>query len=229
MTKLSKKLSLRKISIVSVPLLLLSLGACASPFRADVARFQQLPAPQGQTFTIQASDPKLQGGLEFAQYAKLVNAQMSRVGYTPARDPASANLVVSFDYRVDNGRERIRSSGFGRGYGPYDPFYSGFGNPYYRRGFYRFGYYDPFFFGSGYNDIDSVTIYNSELQLKIDRASDGQRVFEGTAQAMSSSRRLQYLVPNLVEALFTDFPGDSGEVVRISIAPEGKTRVQEIN
>ncbi|RYD96065.1 MAG: DUF4136 domain-containing protein, partial [Sphingomonadales bacterium] len=32
----------------------------------------------------------------------------------------------------------------------------------------------------------------------------------------------QYLVPNLVQALFTDFPGRSGETVRISIAPENQ-------
>ena len=231
MKNLLSSLTMRKLSLVSVPLVLLSLSACATPFKADVARFQQLPAPQGQTFTIQASDPSLQGGLEFSQYARLVSSQMARVGYTPARDPASADLVVSFGYDVDNGRERIRSSGFGGGlgYGAYDPFYSGFGYPYYRRGLYRFGYYDPFFFGGGgFNDIDSVTVYTSELDMKIDRAADGQRLFEGRAQAMSRSNHLQYLVPNLVEAIFTDFPGNSGETVQISVAPEEKT-VRRIN
>ncbi len=56
--------------------------------------------------------------------------------------------------------------------------------------------------------------------MKIDRAGTGERLFEGNAQAVSSSNRLQYLVPNLVEALFTDFPGNSGETVRISVRPE---------
>ena len=53
--------------------------------------------------------------------------------------------------------------------------------------------------------------------------ADGARLFEGKAQALSTSNRLQYLVPNLVEAMFTDFPGNSGETVRITIAPEKKT------
>ena len=53
--------------------------------------------------------------------------------------------------------------------------------------------------------------------------TDGERLFEGKAEALSTSNRLQYLVPNLVEAMFTDFPGNSGETVRISIAPEKKT------
>ena len=39
---------------------------------------------------------------------------------------------------------------------------------------------------------------------------------------MSRSNKLQYLVPNLVEAMFTGFPGNSGETVRITIAPEDR-------
>jgi hypothetical protein len=56
--------------------------------------------------------------------------------------------------------------------------------------------------------------------MKISRRTDGERLFEGRAQAISTSNHLQYLVPNLVDAMFTGFPGNSGETVRISIAPE---------
>ena len=69
-------------------------------------------------------------------------------------------------------------------------------------------------------DIRSYTIFTSGIEMTIDRAADGERLFEGRAQAVSTSNRLQYLVPNLVDAMFTDFPGNSGETVRISIAPE---------
>lgn len=66
----------------------------------------------------------------------------------------------------------------------------------------------------------SFTVYTTELQMKIDRVADNVRLFEGSAQAQSRSKRLTYIVPNLVEAIFTDFPGNSGETVRISLAPE---------
>ena len=92
-----------------------------------------------------------------------------------------------------------------------------------------YGWQDPFFFGSGYDDIDVVTVYTSELDLKIDDKSSGRRLFEGKAQAASRSNRLGYLVPNLVEAMFTDFPGHNGETVRISIAPEdGKRTIRPV-
>ncbi len=213
-----------KLKLALVPLMVAGLAACAQPFNARVQRFAaQLPAPQGQTFAVVADDPALEGGLEFAQYARLVEAQMAKLGYTPAADRASASLIVRFDYGVDKGRERIRSTGF------VDPFYSpwyGYGRrgyygrrAYYPRGVWGYGWYDPWF-DTGY---ESYTVYTSGIEVKIDRR-DGERLFEGKAEALSTSNRLPYLVPNLVEAIFTDFPGNSGETVRISVAPEKKRR-----
>lgn len=207
--------------------LLLGLAACATPFKADVSRFQtQLPAPDGKTFAVVAEDPKLAGGLEFAQYADFVEAEMAALGYTQAA-PEVANLLVRFDYGVDNGRERIRTTGFRDPY--FDPWYGGFG----RRGFYRgrgfhrsrlrgawgFGFYDPWFGGP---EVRSFTVFTSGIDMKIDNTETGERLFEGKAQAVSRSNSLPYLVPNLVEAMFTGFPGNSGETVRISIKPEDK-------
>ncbi len=212
----------RWLKAASVPLLLASLAACATPFQADVSRFRtQLPAPQGQTFAVVAEDPALAGGLEFSQYADYVAQEMQRLGYTRAASPANANLIVQFDYGVDNGRERVRTTGFADPF--YDPWY-GYG-PLSRRRFYGgwgYGLYDPWL--SPGPDVRSYTVYTSDIDLKIDDRATGQRLFEGRAEAMSSSKRLQYLVPNLVEAMFTDFPGDSGETVRITVKPEDAGR-----
>lgn len=216
---------LSRLKLAVVPLLMLALSACASNFNSQVTRFaSQLPAPQGQTFAVVADDPALAGGLEFSQYARLVEDRMGSLGYRPA-PPEAATLLVRFDYGVDKGRERIRrTAGFD------DPFWSPWYGPrfgyYGRRGFYRptsvwgYGWYDPWFDGG----VESYTVYTSGISLKIDRKADGQRLFEGKAEAASLSNRLQYLVPNLVEAMFTDFPGNSGETVRISVAPEKNRR-----
>ena len=103
----------RKLKLASVPMILAGLAACATPFKADVSRFQsQLPAPQGESYAVVADDPALAGGLEFAQYANLVEAQMTRLGYTQAASVDDASLLVRFDYTVDKGRERVRSTGF---------------------------------------------------------------------------------------------------------------------
>jgi hypothetical protein len=210
-----------RMKLAAATLLIAGLAACASPFNAKVSRFQsQLPPPSGQTFVVVADDPDLAGGLEFRQYAQIVADHMAAQGYRPVNSVRDASLIVRFDYGVDNGRERVRSTGFGR-----DPFYSPwygygygrFGYPYYRPGLWHYGWYDPWFDGGG---VESYTVYTSGVQMKIDRSADGARLFEGKAEAVSTSNRLQYLVPNLVQAMFTGFPGNSGETVRISVAPE---------
>src|SRR4029078_7478167 len=88
----------RKITLPAAPVALLALSACATPFRADVARFQTMPAPQGQSFVIQAQDAQMQGGIEFSQYAGYVSQKLSALGYTRADDPRSATLLVRLDY-----------------------------------------------------------------------------------------------------------------------------------
>lgn len=216
----------KKLLTLSAPAAILLLSACATGLPTQVSRFQAMPPPAGQTFYIQAADPRDQGGLEFAQYADLVRRNLIAQGYQVAASPQTANFVVTMDYGVDNGQTKIVTSpGFGRfGYGGFG--YPGFG---YRPYFSRFGYFgrvhspfyygwdDPFLFGAGYPDIDSYTVYTSYLDLDIKRTADGQSLFEGTAKARSRTDELQVLVPNLVEALFTGFPGRSGETVRITV------------
>jgi hypothetical protein len=174
---------------------------------------------------IRAANPTNAGGIEFGQYAALVANELQEIGYVPSSG-STADMTVSLDYAVDEGKERniVRQDPF------YDPYW-GFGSfyrPYVvrtRRGArYVMGYYDPFLY-SGFNrpyDVDSFTVYTANLDLKIDRNIDGKRLFEGKAEAKSRSNKLPYLVPNLVEAMFTGFPGNGGETVRISVAPEEK-------
>ena len=228
-------MTFRQLGLAAMTGAALALAGCATPFKADVARFQtQLPAPQGQSFVVESANPALAGGIEFGQYANLVAGELTKYGYRPAARGENADLVVRMDYGVDKGRERVVSSpGFG------DPWYGGYGG-YYGRGFYRpvivsgrggrryvYGYRDPFMWGGfgpgwGGTDVSSFTVYTSGLNLQINRAADGSRLFEGSAEAQSRDNNLQAIVPNLVEAMFTGFPGNSGERVRITVAPPEK-------
>lgn len=224
----------RSLLAVAIPAALLSLGGCAAPFRADVSRFQMMPAPEGQTFSIQAADPQIQGGLEFSQYSRLVAGRLIQQGYHEVAG-GQATLIVNLDYGVDNGHEKVVTTpgigyggfgygGFGGGWGGYGGFG---GRGYYGRGFggrgWAYGWNDPFW-GSpfGYPEVNSYTFYVSHLVMRISRAGDGKMVFEGRARARSTTDSLPTLVPNLIDAMFTGFPGRSGEDVLITVPPAPK-------
>jgi hypothetical protein len=216
-------MSMKSLTRLALPVALaIGATACSTPFKADVSRFAvPLPAPAGQTFAVVPEDPKNAGGLEFATYADTVAAEMTQLGYARAASPETADMLVRLDYRVDGGRERVRTDLNGAGFarGPWGPWggWGGWG------GGWGFGFNDPFFGGP---NVRSYTVYTSAIDLKIDRRVDGQRLFEGKAEAVSRSNRLPRLVPNLVDALFTDFPGNSGETVRITIRDDNEKTVR---
>jgi hypothetical protein len=206
----------KKVFTLAAPAALLALSACATPFSANVARYQVMPPPSGQSFIVEAANPRNRGGLEFGRYASLVSERLTAVGYTPAPDRAHATFVVVIDYGVDNGHEKVTTypgfygPGWGRGWG--------YGGRFGYRSAFSYGWNDPFWFGGG-ADVESYTFYVSHLDMVINRAVDGQRLFEGKARARSTNDSLPALVPNLVEAMFTNFPGRSGEEVKITIPP----------
>ncbi len=194
--------------------LLATLAACAPTFEARVSRFSMLPPPAQQSFVIEARDPGKTGGLEFATYANLVRQRLVAAGYVEAPTPGQATLTVLLDYNVSQPREKIETrygyGGFGYGYG-------GFG--YGRFGYGGFGwapYWGP---GFGGTEVYSVTQYNSHLAMKIVRNADHASVFEGRAETIQSTNNLTRLVPNLVTAIFTNFPGNSGETVSVRFDP----------
>jgi hypothetical protein len=213
----------KKMLALAAPIALLGLSACATGLPTQVSRFQQMPAPQGQTFAVVPAEGE-KGGLEFSQYASLVSRHLAQQGYREASSPDGANLIVELDYGVDEGRQRVVSRpdpfppiGWGGYYGR-RPYYSRYGYFGRARSPFYYGWDDPFFYGGGFgrDRIETYTVYTSDLEMNI-RSRDGQPLFEGRAQARSTTDDLTALVPNLIEAMFTGFPGRSGETVRITV------------
>src|SRR6187402_3122331 len=111
-------MSLRKRMLaLAAPVALLALGACSYGLPTQVQRFQAMPAPSGESFVIEASDPSKSGGLEFSQYAEIVRQHMLALGYREAASSEEASMVVLLDYGVDGGRERVVSYPDPWGYG----------------------------------------------------------------------------------------------------------------
>ena len=218
----------KKLLTLAAPAALLALGGCATGLPTQVSRYQAMPAPAGQTFAIQAAHEEDRGGLEFSRYAELVRRHMIAQGYSEAASPQQASLIVSLGYGVDDGRQQIVTrpalgySRFGYGGFGYRPYWSRFGGYGRLRSPFYYGWDDPFWYRGFGEEIDVYTVYTSYLDMDIKRAADGEAVFEGTARARSRTDDLGLLVPNLVEAMFTGFPGNSGETVKITVAPDRK-------
>lgn len=189
------------------------LAGCATPFQARVQSFQALPEVQGKTFRVEPQRAA-EGGLEFQSYAVLVAEQLRLNGFAPAQEGAESEFLVLLDYGAGQPRERLATrpgSSFGWGWYSqpwrYSPRWWG-------------SYYDPFW-GPGWNDdVYSYTIYPSWVSVQIVRASDKVSVFEGRADTVSRVNDLPSTIPQLVEALFQDFPGDPARSKTVRLKSE---------
>lgn len=226
----------------------LGLSACATGLRTQVSRYQPAAIPAGASFYVVPKQG--QPDPQFYRYASMLSQQLAAQGYRPAGTPQSADMLVKVDYGVDEGTtELVRDpfygpgygygSRFGRyGFGYRDPFYDPFWGIYYGRPYYSrwggspfyYGWDDPFWsygggYGAygrygGYDSIREYTVYKSYLDMDIVRRADNAPLFEGHAKARSQTDELDRLVPNLVTAMFTGFPGRNGETVKITVPPK---------
>lgn len=188
--------------IISVVALGILISACSTSIRSNVARFHKLPPPSGESFLIVPMDEANKAGIEFSQYAGLVRARLSDLGYHPVTEGAP-DLVVKMDFSISDGDERVRTRP-GPSYG-----YFAFHHFHHPGGYWPgYGLYE--------RDIYSVTVYSRKLAVDIIRA-DGEALFEGRAISIGRNNSLPDVMPFLVQSLFTEFPGESGATITVNI------------
>lgn len=191
--------------------LVLLLGACTTPVvQTDVTRFHVLgAAPATNSFTI-VPDSTQVGSLEFQDYATQVAAALEAKGWRPVPPGGGrADTLVSLHWGVGPPNTVTWQSPSavytGVGWGHYSPWYGG-------------GFYDPF----PYWETRSATYFPRWLAVEItEAAGQGRKVlFEGRAVAEGTRREIAPVMPYLVRALFTGFPGGSGTTVRVDVPVE---------
>jgi hypothetical protein len=139
---------------------------------------------------------------------------MQKLGFQPAATPEQADLIVLVDFGAGPGRERIASrpgASPAWGWGAWGG--RGWGGPW--------GFYDPFW-GPGWGawsqpEVYSFTVYPAFVEVDILRAADKTSLFEGRAETTTRVNDLPSTMPNLVTALFTDFPGASARSTTVRV------------
>ena len=71
-------------------------------------------------------------------------------------------------------------------------------------------FYDPLWGPMPAYDIETEHRYHRELELSIQQASDGKRLFDVTVRNVSRQMSTPAVMPALVQSAFHDFPGPNG-------------------
>ncbi len=178
---------------LTVLLTAIVLSACQQ-LTADVTRFNSLSAASGQTFTI-VPDQAQVGSLEFQALADRVAAALSNYGFRPVpHDGQPADFVVFVHYGSPGARQQVVY----------------WGRPPWPRGPYPYPPYDVYWVFAYFLDVEMV-------DGPAWRRNERRAVFQGRALTETTARDANVILPYLVKALFTGFPGNNGQTVRITV------------
>lgn len=186
-------------SVFAVLSLALLLAGCESTMQADVTQFSgAAPLPTGRNFVVSA-EPDQSGNLEFQHYAGLVGGALQEHGFRAAAPGTTPDLVVQIHYGSAGNHTEIWSDPWGWG-------------PGWRRRYW----------GPGPLDTESRTYYAEMLEVQIyDGAAWRNNVrtmlYQGRAIGDATVNEISASVPALVQALFTHFPGNSGQTERVVV------------
>lgn len=212
--------------------LLAGAGGCATYMQAQVTSFHQGSEDlrlEGQRFVIEPSAAQ-KDSLEFQAYADLVRRALVEKGLVAAGASASSDLVVRLTYTIDGGRTMVHGYP-AYGYTHYGPVWAWTPYPVPGGGVrYVWTPTYPMTYGVVGTHYAESTLYRRELHVVIeDRkpGGDGRRLYEGTVTSEGGSASLAPVMPAMVRALFSDFPGRNG-VTRIVQVPFGDESDQPV-
>ena len=173
---------------------------------ASVTRFHLgQPIARGP-IAIESVDPRDTNSLEFAQISASIARELTRLGWTVV--PNSASEQVAAVSLTQQPREAERRSGVSIGIG------GGTGG-YGRHGGVGVGGGVAIPVGGSRTNV----VVGSQLSVRIQRRSDSTVAWEGRAQTEARAgtplASRAGAADRLAEALFRDFPGESGRTIRV--------------
>lgn len=190
--------------LIALPL----LAACTPILRGDVVTFHEGPLPMGETIRVEAIDPAKGETLEFRQYARQISEELLDAGYQPVGADEQAQLIARLDYSVMPGPVDVRLER-----GPHVYYHFSYG---------RFRY--PYYIGMMNRwepEVRSTPAYIRSLSMVIVNdgsiEGEGERLFEARVESIGSERQLPEIMPYLISALFSNFPGESGVTKVVTI------------
>ena len=186
----------------------LSLSACATTEReapSQVTRFHLGQPVARAQIAIEAFDPADQNSLEFRSYADAVARELTRLGWTVVGSTQSEQVAL---INVEQGsREALAQR---------SPVSIGVGGS---TGGWGSGVGVGLGVGIPIGGSRSREIVATQLEVRIKRRSNGEVFWEG--RAMTEARadaplaQRTLAVEKLADALFRDFPGESGRTISV--------------
>jgi hypothetical protein len=182
------------------------LCGCAATVRSDISAINQLPMEiAGKTYFVGKFKDQ-EGSLEYQRYADLISAELDTKGLRPAPTFEAADLLVFFRYGLEQRTELVPTPIWGQtGYQPMGTVVTSGG-----RSVFVPTYGMPIYGVTGVVDMPTPMnrrTLNLDVLDKTSTAEKPVKLYESTVQSTGYSGLLLQVMPSMIKALFTRWPG----------------------
>lgn len=217
-----RRFATRGLVLLAV-VLLANLTGCATYVRTDINSFHSPDfATQGVAIAVTPSDQQFKNSLEFQHYKIKLEARLREQGFNVVDDEKSARYLARLGYHINDGETKVESTPeFGQvGYDAV--FYThAVRNQDGSTSYVRSAHWVPSYgiVGSStrsytnFTTIITIDIVDQE-QLKEDIPA---KVFELKARSQGACGIVSRIYDEMLQAIFTNFPGENDRVDRIRV------------
>jgi hypothetical protein len=167
-----------------------------------VTRFHSLEKGRdaGRTTYVVYTPAERKSSLEFASYAALIKKELNARGFSEAVAGDAPDLLAIFEYKVGDSGSSSTSV--------YAPTASG--NSAFARGFNA---------SAGALAVTEAEYLRFALLrlIRVKGVAEPTTVFEAQVSSSGSTRELPVVMPTLIRSMFTEFPGKSGETIKVTL------------
>jgi len=202
---------------------LLLLSGCARLVQTDVNSFLTPDfTAQGITIAVAPSEPKFENSLEFQHYRQKLEEQFRQQGFIISENSANSRYLAKLGYHINDGETKIESSPIA-GHTGYDPvFYTTVvRNEDGSSSYVRSAHWVPTY---GIVGSQTRSYTNFTTLVTIDIVDQQQivedvpsKVYEVKARSEGSCGIVSQIFDAMLEAIFSNFPGENNRVERVSI------------
>ena len=219
---------MRSPNLSFVPLLAFLLGACSTvgPVETTTTIFYTAGAESRGSIAVRPAEERLEQSLEFRAYKAKIESHLKAVGYSIAAPADHARYVALVSYGIDNGKTSEVSvpiygqTGGGTTYTSGTVY--GAGGPKYVSG----SSYSMPTYGVIGSTSQSATVYARAIAIDIveigeSRQGAPEKRYEIRAKSTGTCSALTEVFDEMLDAMFTDFPGESGRAHKVNVAFDG--------
>lgn len=194
-------------------IILFLTSACGQLVKSDITVYHALPPQVSLKYKI-ASLPEQENSLEHQHYVNIVKQHLNALGFI--ENETDASVLVAILYGMDNGRIRTSHIPIYGQTGVSSSTTVGSMQTVGNLGMYTgTTTYNPTYGITGSQVISSTEFTTTLRLLLIDKKAISEnkfiRIYDGKAISSGSYDNVSIVLPVMIESLFEDFPGKSGD------------------